>query len=106
MHLPQLNALDAYTHPAGASRKDKLRSAYLKPYAIESASEKPEGGGSFPGPAGEPENPPMELASPFEAVFPVAFAPSAAARDSEAALPEDARDAQALCAFQQAAAQK
>jgi hypothetical protein len=94
-----VNGLDAYAHPAGAARSDKRRSAEFEPHAIESASEKADGGGNFPGPAREPENPPIEPASPFEEIFPVAFSPSASAIDSDAALPEDALDAQDLCAL-------
>jgi hypothetical protein len=104
MRLPQLNAFDPYAHPAGAVRRDKLKSAEVQSFAVESALEKPEQGTGFGGGRREPETPPDAQASPFEEIFALAGATSTP--DGEAALPEDALDAQDLRAFLEAAAHR
>jgi hypothetical protein len=106
MHLPHLNAHDAYAHPAGAARKDKLKSAEFEPFVIESATEKPDSDARFAGARREPESFGEDQAAPFEEIFAVASAPVAPAPESDAALPEDALDAQDLCALLEAAANK
>jgi hypothetical protein len=104
MRLPSVNAFDPYAHPAGAVRRDKLKSAAFQSFAVESASEKPEQGGGFGGARREPEPAPDEQASSFEEMG--ALAGAASTPESEAALPEDALDAQDLRAFLEAAAHR
>ena len=106
MHLTHLNAYDAYAHPVGSARKDKLKSAEFEPFVIESAMEKPDGGADFAAARRERESSPDEQASSFEEIFAAACALPASAPESDAALPEDARDAHDLCALLEAAAQK
>ena len=104
MRLPFVNAFDPYAHPAGAVRRDKLKSAAFQSFAVESELEKPEEGGGFGGARREPEPTPDEQASPFEEM--VALGGAAPTPESEAAQPEDALDAQDLRAFLEAAAHR
>jgi hypothetical protein len=104
MPVPAVNAFDPYAHPAGAMRRDKLKSAEFQSFAGESALDKPEEGAGFDGARRGPETPPDQQASPFEDIF--ALADSPPTPDSEAALPEDALDAQDLRAILEAAAHR
>jgi hypothetical protein len=101
MHLPHLTAYDAYAQPAGATRKDKFKTTEFEPFFVGSALEKPDGGGSFAGSSRDREAAEPEM-SPFEEVF--AFAPADPSPESDAPMPEDAHDAQDLCAMLEAAA--
>ena len=104
MRLPSVKAFDPYAHPAGAVRGYKLKSAPFQSFAVESALAKPKKGDGFGGARREPEPPPDEQASPFEEMGPLVGA--APASEGEAALPEDALDAQELRAFLEAAAHR
>lgn len=85
MHLPQW---------------DKVKSAQVEPFVIESALERKQirpratSGGRAAG----------RRTSPFEEIFAVAFSPPVQTPESDTPMPEDAIDARDLCALHNAEA--
>lgn len=106
MHMSLSSAFDLYAHAPRAARRDKAKLAEFEPFVIESVLEKPRGGKRNFSDAPPDEGAPEEDVSAFDQAFAVAYALPALEGESEATMPEDAYDAQDLCALLEAAASR
>ena len=96
MHIPLLRALDPYVHGQAVAHGDRTKAAEIPPFVVESVPEKPESRKNLAR-ARSDDDAPEDEAPPFEGDLP-------AGTENDAPLPEDAFDAQDLCALLEAAA--
>ncbi len=105
MHLSLFRAFDPYAQAAKAARRDKAKLAELEPFVIElvlqkSSQRRDASAREYASARREAYAPEDEEISTFEEVFSVAYAP--AEIETDAVMPEDAFDAQDLCALLEA----
>ncbi len=105
MPLSLLSAFDPYVRASISARRDQAKPARYEPFVIESVLQKPQGGkGNFSDASRDEDAPEHEDASAFDQAFAAAYALPPVEEESDATMPEDAYDAQGLCALLEAAA--
>ncbi len=109
MHVPLLRALDPYARGHAVARwgvasKDPAKAAEFEALVVGSVLDKPKGGSRFrESVQGEDEEEASGDIPAFERLLAVDYA-APGAEDDDALLPEDAHDAQDLCAMLETAA--